>query len=389
MDGLELTNLFDEAELKCTRAALEDARHLPGCYYTSQKVYEMEVRKLFLKDWMVVGRVEEFAKPGDYRTLTLVGEPIVIVRDENGQLNAFSNVCLHRGAAVVVGNGNAKEFSCPFHAWLYDLKGQLVTPSRPRGLPKYEYKDCRLPALKLDTWGGFVFVNFDDHSPSLAEYLDVDGFGQAAAFIRPEDFRLVDRYTVQMDCNWKLMCENLVDAYHVEVIHQKTFATEKFGETSLRDLKLTKYGWQKLYPSRSMSPDGEMLFGATPWLKNHPLGAAFAYSAFLRPNFNFLVRADMIQPWVTYPLGPDRCEITAYTCLWTGTEAMPAFKEKVKILGDFARQFIGEDLELLASVQRGLKSRPFRGGPMHSQERAIHHRINRYLDAMQGDGDAL
>lgn len=403
---------FSEDELLQTRKAVEQARHLPGHYYTSPEIYAMEIEKLFMRDWLVVGRVEEFANPGDYLATDIVGEPIIVCRNAAGGLSAFSNICRHRGAAVVpsavtpvvapgqtvLGNlpfqevrlaqGNAKEFTCPFHAWVYDLEGRLAATSRPRGLPQFKPSECRLSPIKVDTWGGFVFINFDDNCRSLSDYLADDEFQASTAFMRPEDFQLIDRFTFEIECNWKLMPENLVDAYHVEVIHKKSFATDGFGDTSLKDVIFTKWGWRKLYPSRSMSPDGEMMFGPAPWLKDHPLGAAFAYSAFMRPNFNFLVRADMLQPWVTYPLGVNRCRVTGYTCLWKGAEERPAFKEKVSLLKQFARNFAGEDVELLLSTQRGLGSRRFVGGPIHVQESAIHHRINRYLDAMQGEGDA-
>ena len=79
--------------------------------------------------------------------------------------------------------------------------------------------------------------------------------------------------------------------------------------------------------------------------------------------------------------------MTGFTCLWKGVEEMPAFRQKVDILKDFARRFAGEDMELLQHTQKGLRTRRFAGGPMHYQEAAIHHRINRYLDAMEGDGD--
>ncbi len=379
---------FSEEELAPTRARLEDARHLPGHYYTSPDIYEMEVEKLFMRDWLMLARVEEFSEPGDFMTMEIVGEPILLCMNAHRALRAFTNVCRHRGAAVASGNGNTPDFRCPFHGWIYDLDGKLVAPSQPRGLPRFDVANCGLSPIRLETWGGCIFVCFDDEGPSLAEYMAADAFADSAAFLRSEDMRLVDRFTYEIDCNWKLLPENLIDTYHVEVIHKGSFATEGFGETSLRDVVFTKWGWRKVYPSRSMSPDGALLFGPTPWLADHELGPSFAYSAFLRPNFNFLARADMIQPWVSYPLGPERSRVTGFTCLWKGAEETPAFAQKVELLKDFARKFAGEDMELLQYTQKGLRSRRFAGGPMHAQEIAIHHRINRYLDAMQGDGDA-
>ncbi len=383
----DLVGLFDENELAPTRAPLEAAYHLPGHYYTSQEVYEMEVEKLFMRDWLMVARVEEFTEPGDYMTFEIVGEPFIVCLNDRRELHAFSNVCAHRGAAVAEGSGNIREFKCPFHDWIFDLDGKLVAPAQPNGLPHFDVKSCQLSPIRLETWGGFAFVTFYDGAPSLEEYMAVDEFAESAAFTRPEDMRLIDRFSFEIECNWKLLPENLIDVYHVEVIHKATFATEGFSKTSLKDLILTKWGWRKIYPSRSMSPDGEILFGSAPWLADHELGASFAYSALLRPNFYLNVRTDMLQPWVVYPLDPHRSRVTVFTCLWKGAEKMPAFEQKFQLLKDFVRAFAAEDMAVLQRTQKGLRSRRFQAGPMHALEVAIHHRINRYLDAMQGDGD--
>lgn len=380
---------FGEEELRDTRAALGVAKHLPAHYYTSPEVLELEKEKLFFKDWLVVGRVEEWSKPGDYKAMEILGEPIAISRNEAGELKAFANVCRHRGVAVAIGEGNAKEFKCPYHAWVYDLSGKLVAPSRPRGIKGMDLTNCRLPSLRVDSWGGFVFINFDDNAPTLSEYLDVDEYRKSVAYVRPEDMVLVDTYTYELDCNWKLVPENLADVYHVEVIHRNSFGGSTYRtEKAIAELTLTKHGWYKEYISGTMAPDAELLFGPAPWLADHPKGKLFAFSAFLRPNFYLFARADMVQPWVAYPLSPSRTRVTGWTCLPKQFIGSPAFDDKVKILAKFARQFAGEDTELVRAMQKGLTSRYFVRGPMHELEAIIHHRINRYLDAMQGDGDA-
>src|SRR5690606_39157318 len=121
-------------ELHITRVPLEQARHLPAHYYMSAELLEEEKEKLFFKDWLIVGRVEEFPKPGDYRAIDLLGEPVVICRNNEGELKAFSNTCRHRGVALVSGEGNARVFPCPYHAWTYDLNGKLMAASRSKGL---------------------------------------------------------------------------------------------------------------------------------------------------------------------------------------------------------------------------------------------------------------
>jgi len=241
-----------------------------------------------------------------------------------------------------------------------------------------------LPPIRIDTWGGFVFINFSDDSPSLEDYLDVDMYRDAVAYVQPENMHLVDTYTYDIDCNWKLIPENLADVYHVEVIHKSTFGGATYStERALQELTFTKYGWHKEYVSGTMAPDAELLFGPAPWLANHEKGRLFAFSAFLRPNFYLFARADMIQPWVAYPLSATRTRVTGWTCIPKEFVGTPAFDEKVRILADFARKFGQEDAELMAAMQKGLRSRYFDRGPMHELEKVIHHRINRYLDAME------
>lgn len=376
-------------ELAPTRAPLETARHLPSHFYTSPEILEREKEKLFFRDWMVVGREEELPNSGDYRAIEIVGEPVVVCRGADGKLNAFANVCRHRGVAVAVGAGNAKEFTCPYHAWTYDLNGQLVSPSRPRGFRDFDFASCQLPPLRAGTWGGFILVNFDPKAPSLEDYLDADGYREAVAFLRPEGMTLVDTYTYEIDCNWKLVPENLADVYHVQVIHLGTFGGSTYdANRAIAELTLTRHGWFKEYVSGTMAPDAELLFGPAPWLADHEKGRLFAFSAFLRPNFYLFARADMLQPWVAYPLSATRTRVTGWTLLPKEFTARPAFKEKVAILAEFARRFAQEDADLMRAMQKGLTSRYFVRGPMHEMEKIIHHRINRYLEALYGDGEA-
>ena len=87
----------------------------------------MEIEKIFTKDWLCVGRVEEFQNPGDYRAFRIAEEPVLLCRDTSGTLHGFANVCRHRGVEIATGEGNLKKFNCPYHAWMYDLDGQLIS----------------------------------------------------------------------------------------------------------------------------------------------------------------------------------------------------------------------------------------------------------------------
>ena len=98
-----------------TRADLLEARHLPGEFYTSPELFELEIDQIFMKDWICVGRVEQYSEVGDYRALRIANEPLLICKNRSGKLGAFSNVCQHRGVEVIQGSGNTGEFQCPYH----------------------------------------------------------------------------------------------------------------------------------------------------------------------------------------------------------------------------------------------------------------------------------
>jgi Rieske 2Fe-2S family protein len=173
-------------KLKKARAGLYQARHLPGEIYTSPEIFRHEIDTIFMKEWQCVGREEEYPNPGDYLAFRIAGEPALLARDNEGKLRAFRNVCLHRGVEVATGRGNSKSFSCPYHAWTYDLTGRLMGAPMSQEVSGFDPRSCRLPAMKVDSWGGYIFVNFDPDAKDLADCLDEDGVRDFTAFLHPE-----------------------------------------------------------------------------------------------------------------------------------------------------------------------------------------------------------
>ncbi len=386
----DLDKLFNSDEFEKCHVELADARHLPAYMYNAPEIFEREKRLLFRRDWLAVAREDMIPQPGDYMTMELAGESIVVSRDLDGQLAAFVNSCRHRGAPVLSGSGNAKDFSCPWHGWSYDVRGRLISAHRPRQMGNFDAKNCRMPELRIDSFGGFIFVNFDLEADSLAAYLDVDGFREEVAFLRSEELMTVDVYSYEIEANWKMVMETLADVYHVEVVHKETFGNRKTGYTpqTTSNVKLTKYGSRKLYSAATSSFGGEALFGPMPWLADHPSGKLFAMSFYLRPNMAFFARCDMVQPWVALPIAPNRTKILGWTCMPKAFKDMPAFEHKVKLIAEYAREQNNEDRELILALQRGTTSDYFPSGPLHELEALVHHRTKGYLRAMAGPGDA-
>ncbi|MGD9764637.1 MAG: aromatic ring-hydroxylating dioxygenase subunit alpha [Candidatus Binatia bacterium] len=383
--GTNLSGMIERERvaLRRTRADLLDARHLPGEFYTSAEIYAQEVEKIFMKDWLCVGRVEQWSQPGDFRALRIADEPLLICRDQQGSLNAFSNVCRHRGVEVAFGTGNQTEFQCPYHGWLYDLEGKLVGAPYSKEVKTFDFANCRLPRVKLDTWAGYVFVNFDPSSPSLGEYLAQDeGVRKAQELLHPERTRICDEFTFEIECNWKFIPENLMDIYHAKVVHGSSFA-KKFTMEGY-PFRLGKNGrYHAEYESLTMAPDGIILFGPMPWLRDR--SEYLAFTVFIPPTFNLFGRQDLIQPWVSLPLAPDRTQITIWTQLPEEHFASPAFEEKTDILKNFIRLVAAEDSAMLRSLHKGVRSRSYVPGPTIQLEKAIHHLLNYYLDRMFGE----
>ena len=361
------------------RAPLSKARHLPGDFYTSPEIQALERERIFRREWLCVARVEELESPGDYRTMRIAGEPILVCRAKSGALHAFFNVCRHRGTEVVEGSGNRQSFQCPYHAWTYDLEGNLLGAPYTDEIQGFDRVHFGLKAIALDTWGGFVFVNLDPDCAPLAEALG--SFAQIFAPYRPEDCRLAFKIHMEFDSNWKAIAENLVDIYHLATLHADSFGSKQ----PLDSYEFHTYPWGYTGRFRGVSPmtlDGKPRYGFMPWLEGKHL--EYGYSAHLFPNMGFYARQDNIH-WITeWPLDVDRCVADLHIMFPKSFHEREDFEEK---LGDYEECFrlvIDEDRSMITSLQNGFSSQGFEPGPMSKFERSVQHLIQYNLEKILG-----
>ena len=358
-----------------TRDRLPKARHLPGYVYTSPEIYQLEKEKIFMKDWLCVGRMEEVENPGDYMALRIMDEPIVVARDNDGKVGAFANVCKHRGVEVASGSGNTKEFSCPYHGWLYDLQGRLVGAPYMKEAAGFDPRSCRLTPLRCDQWRGWMFVNFDADAVPLAEF--AAEYEKEFAFLHHEKTRLATKHVVDLDCNWKFVVENVQDFYHVQVLHLDTFG----GHINIDDFEFNvkeNGGFSSFYDAAPDTPDSKSLFGQMPWLADKPM--SFAYTGYLPPHFHMFGRVDESHPMVIWPLAPDKTRIIVYHVFPAEHFSQPDFMDKAEVYHDFLVKVVEEDREMVNSLQRGMNSRLFEPGPLSRMEINLHSLLNYYLD---------
>lgn len=193
---------------------------IPSERYTTREWAEREWDGMWTRTWLLAGLLSDLARVGDYFTFEIGRESIVVARSAPDRIDAFYNVCQHRASQVVLGRGcgHARQFVCPYHLWAYDLSGRL------RGLPDREdfpqgvADDVRMPPLRVETWGGWVFVNMDPEAAPLREYL-----GVVADHLDPYDFErnyaLVEDVSFEWACNWKVGVDAFNEVYHVQGIH--------------------------------------------------------------------------------------------------------------------------------------------------------------------------
>ena len=215
---------------KSLSTPLEEARGLPPQAYLSEEFYELELEHLFRRDWICVGREEEAAQTGDYFTIELAGEPLLVVRGTDNRLRALSNVCRHRYMQVVMGQGNAARLSCPYHGWTYRLDGKLMGATSMAESRILDKENCRLPEFRLETWLGFIFVNLDNDAEALAPRLQE--LGDRLAPYHIDGMRISSMYDEIWEGNWKLTMENNAEAHHHRTLHPETLQPWMPGDNS-------------------------------------------------------------------------------------------------------------------------------------------------------------
>jgi len=198
----------------------EMARAMPKSVYTSPEFARAEERHIFAKEWICVGRADALTAPGDYLTTVIAGEPVIVLRDRDGDLRAMSNVCRHRMSVLLEGRGNVRAITCPYHAWTYNLDGSL------RGAPAMTRNESfcreaiRLPSVRCADWLGWILVTLDPEAEAPAVRLravsDLVGYLPMETYV--ETFREEHRWNT----NWKVLAENFMESYHLPACHGGT-----------------------------------------------------------------------------------------------------------------------------------------------------------------------
>ncbi|WP_420468219.1 Rieske 2Fe-2S domain-containing protein [Panacagrimonas sp.] len=208
-------------------------RYVDRRIFSCPKLYEQEFTHIWEKVWVYLAHESQIKNPRDYITGWIGRVPVIVNRNDSGQLNCLVNICTHRGATLCrMSKGSTRDFTCPFHGWSFDLDGNLAAPMAEAGAgypPGFDKSRLGLRRVRLENYRGFVFGTLNDEAPSLPAYLsDAKAFIDMVVDQAPQGVEILKgRSTYTFDGNWKLQAENGVDGYHVGSVHANYVATMK------------------------------------------------------------------------------------------------------------------------------------------------------------------
>ena len=342
--------------------------------YTDPAWFALEQNAIFAKSWQWVCHVEKVREPGQYVTATIAGRSIVVLRDREGVLRAFYNVCKHRAHELLEGEGTANHIMCPYHAWVYRLDGGLHRAPHTESLVGFNKDEICLDAVQVEAFCGFIYVNLDSNAAPLAE--QSGDLGREIMYWAPEVEELTfgHRLTYDIKSNWKNVVDNFLECYHCPTAH-KDFCTLVDMDT----YKVTTHGMYSSHMADAGQNANSAYDVSNAAVKTHAVWWMYPTTCIMRyPGRPSMIILNII------PMGPDRT-LETYDFYLVDQTPDDAEKEAIRYLDEVLQV---EDIGLVESVQRGMATPAFdQGRIVHDpegsgkSEHAVHHFHGLVLDA--------
>ncbi len=339
-------------------------------YYTSADVFARERDTVFGAMWFCIGRAEDVASAGDYIVREFAGESVIITRDATGKINAFYNVCRHRGTRVCEGaGGHSQRLQCAYHAWTYDLDGKLVAAPHFEEGEHFRKADYGLKPVACSEWDGHLFLNFAANPLPLLEQLR-DLPTKFAAWDMAS-LKRGARVVYDVAANWKLIIQNYSECLHCPVIHPALAKVSHYlsGQNEPGDIASTYLGGKMDLREgiATMSLDGAATRHNLPGLSREDCRHVYYYAVL--PNLLLSLHPDYVMTHILRPIAPDRTEVI---CEWHFTPdemARPGFDASDAVaFWDLTNR---QDWHVSELTQLGLKSRSFTPGPYSEREQLL------------------
>jgi choline monooxygenase len=352
---------------------IECAYTLASRFYIDPAILEVEKEKIFRRTWQLVGTTDQpcgeangvnrtIGNPETFFTAEIAGEPILIVRDKQGTLRAFSNVCRHRAGPIAQGSGCGHVLRCGYHGWTYTLDGRLIGTPDVDGLEFFDRSTMGMVPLRLETWGQFIFVNFDLNAEPLGAFLG--GIPQQSRGFQFDGLQFAERRDYVIDCNWKVYVDNYLEGYHIPIAHPGLMREIDYAQYRTDTFR---YYSQQFAPIRAARADdsGERF---------SPPGSGLTEALYfwIFPNLMLNIYPDNISTNLIVPLSHEKT-LTIFEWFFHDVSSEKA-RERIQKAVGFSDEVQQEDIALCQSVQKGLRSATYdRGRYSVKRENGVHH----------------
>ena len=348
---------------------IESAQTLASRFYTDPAILDVEKSRIFRRTWQLVGTLSQpcgertIADPETFFTADVIGEPIVIVRDKQAELRAFSNVCRHRAGPIAQGCGSKNVLRCGYHGWTYTLDGQLIGTPDVEGVEFFDRSTMGMVPLRCETWEQFIFVNFDQNAEPLSAFLGK--IPEQARGFHFAGLAPVERRDYVIGCNWKVYVDNYLEGYHIPIAHPGLMREIDYSQYRTETFR---YYSQQFAPIRAMKPEDSADRTYAP--ATGALKEALYFWVF--PNLMLNIYPDNVSTNLIVPLSHGKT-LTIFEWFFHDAKSEKV-RERIQRAVAFSDEVQQEDIGLCQAVQRGLQSSMYdRGRYSVKRENGVHH----------------
>ena len=325
---------------------------LAAKYYTDPEVFKLETDGLLARTWQFAGHASQLKETGDYFTFDMAGESLFCIKGRDGEIRTFYNVCQHRAHQLVSGQGQTRVVVCPYHAWTYELTGELRAGPNIKAVEGFDKSSICLTSVRTEVFLGFIFVNLDNDAKPMDDWFPNVRTELESYIPHWDTLAPLEWVEIPENCNWKVSVENYSECYHCTLNHP-TFST---GVVRPETYDIQPQGYCLRHTTECNSMDAMTYDINSGFDKNDQYS-----SWFLWPMFSFQVYpGNLLNTYHWRAVDAD------HVVVWRGWYSVGGAEN------DIVRQMavqdrettVAEDIGLVESVQRGLKSRGYVPGPL-------------------------
>jgi choline monooxygenase len=347
--------------------SLSQASTPPSSWYADPRIFEIEKRTVFSRSWQMVARVSQLRQSGQYNTCDVAGEPIVVVRGNDGVLRGFFNVCRHHAAVVMTkAEGTTEALRCPYHGWTYNLEGKLILTPEFGGVANFDRAANGLVPIQTAVWNNWMLVKLESGDGSLEDFLG-KGLIERFARLNLEQMKWFERRSYMLNCNWKVFVDNYLDGgYHVPHIHGGLNSVLDYSNYTIETGERFCLQSSPIVPNSSDAKTAEVRKGER------------ARYYWIYPNLMINIYDGVMDTNLVIPRGIDRTEV-----IFDYYSADVSEQARKRNLASIAvsEQIQAEDVAICESVQRGLNSRSYSTGRLSVRREAGEHLFHKLLHA--------